>query len=172
MVGQPTPPVREVFEAIYDHLRSLAGAMGQDRAMVTIQPTELVHEVFLRMSKARSLEWKDEAHFRAIAARAMRQVLIDRARARLAVRRGGGLERVTLSGLDDPASLGDVDLLDLDKALTELEQMDPRRAHLVVLRIFGGLVERELAQELGLSERSVRREWRVARAWLAMRLSA
>lgn len=155
---------------VYKQLRALAGSYfrGQ-RSDHTLSPTGLVHEAYLRLQKQGSA-WDDPAHFMAVAATAMRQILVNHARdAKAQKRGGGGRERVTLSGLaaDDR---DEVDALAVDALLRELETLDPRQARLVELRVFGGLSEEELAQVLGVSLRTVQKDWRRAKAWLVERL--
>jgi RNA polymerase sigma factor (TIGR02999 family) len=153
---------------VYQQLRHIAGALRARGGGGSLQPTELVHEAFVRLAAASTPAWSSEGHFRAVAARAMRMILIDRARRRAAARRGGGRDRVTLAdlGMDEQQ----VDLVALDEVLGELEALDPRGAELVVLRVFGGLDHAEAAEQLGVAERTVRREWRRLRAWLITRL--
>jgi len=134
-----------------------------------VHPTLLVHEVYLRFA-ADGRRWESKTHIVAVAARAMRQILADRARKRMAGKRGAGAEHLTLSGVAterDP-----VDLILADRALRALEQASPRRAEVFVLRALGGLTVPEAAQVLKCSERTVKSDWRFAKAWLASRLSA
>lgn len=158
----------QLFEVLYGKLRAMAGAIRASDPHPTIQPTELIHEAYLRLSSERAPEWSNEQHFKAVAAQAMRQILIDRARKRRAARRGGGWARVTLTDLAVGGSA--VDVVALDDVLRELEAQAPRTAQVVQLRVFGGLQHEEIAQALDMSERTVRREWRTARAWLISRL--
>lgn len=162
---------------VYDELRRLAARyVSRERAGQTLQPTALVHEAFVRLSAERPREFQNRTHFLAIAALSMRQILVQRARARHAAKRGGERERITL----DDANLGlagegfgpsasgvdNVDLLALDDALSQLSQMDPDLARLVELRYFGGLTVEETAEALNSSPATVKRQWSVARAWL------
>ena len=157
-------------EEVYDHLRALAGRIHAERGQgsVTLQPTALLHEVWEKLS-ASSSRYNSRAHFVAVAARAMRQILVDRARARATAKRGGGLQQTTLSGVGGglPRAL---DVLALDRALKELEALDPQAAEVVLLRTFGGLTVPEVAESLGVSARTVDRTWRFARAFLASHL--
>lgn len=153
-----------LFPLVYDELRGLAGR--QIRREVpghTLDATGLVHEAYLKLAVPEGVEWRDRAHFFAIAARAMRQVLVDHARRRRALKRGGEWERTTLSG--KPASLeaDPEEILALDAAL---EGLEPRQREVVEMRFFGGMTEEEVAEVLGVSARTVRREWVKARAWL------
>ena len=126
-------------------------------------PTTLVHEAWVRMEH-REARFESETHFRAVAALAMRQVLVDLARRRSAEKRGGDAVRVTLTGIADQAP--EVDLLDLDRALRELEERSPRQHQVAVMRVLGGLTEEEIAAELEVSPRTVRNDWKVASLWL------
>jgi RNA polymerase sigma factor (TIGR02999 family) len=159
---------------VYDELRQLARAVFQGRrAGQTLQPTALVHEVYLRLIDPARVEVRDRAHFCALAATAMRQVLTDHARRRLAQKRGGDRQRATLAELPVglPASEErSLDLLALDEVLLLLERLDPRQHRIVELRYFAGLEVEEVAEVLALSKSTVEREWRAARAWLGARL--
>ena len=135
----------------------------------TLQPTALVHEVYGRLVDA-DVAWQDRAHFYALAARMMRRLLVDHAKARSAAKRGGGL-RVTLDEASLPAGDADAELLDLDEALTALAELDPRKAELIQLQYFGGLSFREMEAVTGLSSSTLDRDLRMARAWLKDRLS-
>jgi RNA polymerase sigma factor (TIGR02999 family) len=167
-------PVDALLPIVYEELRRLAAAyLRRERPGQTLQPTGLVHEAYLRLRKDRPDRWQNRAHFCAIAAHAMRQILIERARARGAQKRGGARPRVTLhddvAGEDHPLSA--VDLLALDEALGRLAALDPEQARLVELRFFGGLTIEETADAMGLSPATVKRHWIVARAWLARELA-
>ena len=160
-----------LFPLLYSELRRQAGRyMRRERRCHTLQPSGLVHEAYLRLANAPDLDWHDRAHFFAIAAKVMRQVLVDHARRRRAAQREGCL--VTFDDADAPvdAPLDPPELLDLENALRELAALDPRQARVVELRFFGGLDVQETADVLGLSERTVKREWQTARAWLQHRL--
>jgi RNA polymerase sigma factor (TIGR02999 family) len=154
---------------MYDELRRLAARqLRRERPGHTVQPTGLVHEAYLRLSAASGLALVDRAHFLAVAARAMRQVLVDHARRRAALKRGGDLARTTLHGKDVEAAAhdNDAELLALDAALERLRSLDERAHAIVEQRFFAGLGEAETAAVLGVSTRTVRREWVKARAWL------
>jgi RNA polymerase sigma factor (TIGR02999 family) len=160
---------------VYDRLRRLAWHyVRHERPGVTLQGTALVHEVFLRLVGTPDIEWRDRTHYFAVASRAMRRILVDAARARQAVKRGGLLERVDAPDSDIEAiaaSGGRADeLCALDEALARLASLDPRRAHVVELRFFGGLSVDETAAVLGVSPLTVKRDWRTARTWLAREL--
>ena len=161
-----------LFEFVHPELRRLAAAAARhERPDHSLDAPALVNELYLRLSSWGHLAFQDRAHFFAIAARTMRRILIDHARARAADKRGGDAERVTLSGVDGwvPARSME-DLLSLEEALTRLEQLEPRLAQVVELRFYGGLLETEVAQVLGVSTITVKRDWKVARAWLLARL--
>jgi len=158
---------------IYDELRALASReMRRERGDHTLQPTALVHEVFLRLVDRPGLSWQGRAHFLNLAAQAMRRILVDHARHRGRKKRGDGAVRVTLDeGLAGP---GDdrPDLADIDEALERLTAKDPRKAKVVELRFFAGLSIPETARVLDLSEATVKREWQFAKAWIQRELGA
>jgi RNA polymerase sigma-70 factor, ECF subfamily len=163
---------------IYAELHRLASrCMRREQPGHTLQATALVNEAFLRLVDARTVDWQDRAHFFAMAARVMRRILVDAARARASWKRGGRAEHVdhsTAVNLDHfPATPADVrsQLCALDDALSTLAQMDPRRAQVVELRYFGGLTLEETGHVLRISPQSVMRDWKLARAWLARELS-
>jgi len=173
MTSDPTkpPPAEEVAPLVYDELRRIASAyMRRERPGQTIQATALVHEAYLRLAGA-GTPWHDKRHFVGIAARSMRQILVERARARGAQKRWGGLGRVSLS--DSIAIANDQsDILPaLDDALTRLEKIDPEQAKIVELRYFAGLSIEESAEALGMSPATLKRRWALARAWLHRDLS-
>ena len=156
---------------VYNELRRLAAAyMRRERPGQTLQPTALVHEAYLRLAGA-GTPWNDERHFVGIAARSMRQILVERARARGAQKRWAGLNRVSLSDslavAADPESM----LPALDDALTRLEAIDPEQARIVELRYFAGLSIDETADALGISPATLKRRWSLARAWLFRELA-
>jgi RNA polymerase sigma factor (TIGR02999 family) len=160
-----------LLPVVYQELRRLAASyLRRERPGQTLQPTALVHEAYLRLMKDRPERWQNRAHFCAIAAHSMRQILIERARARGAIKRGGQVPRVTL----DEALVGgngpSYDLLALDEALGKLAAFDPEQARLVELRFFGGLTVEETAEAMNISPATVKRHWTMARAWLAREL--
>ena len=167
----------ELMPQVYDELRRLAANyLRHERPGQTLQATALVHEAFLRLSKEKNQPWKNRTHFLAIAALSMRQILVQRARARHADKRGGeNQERITLdeSVMADrtPEATGGVDVLALDAALEKLAALDPQQAKIVELRYFGGLTVEEAAEALDISPATVKRHWTVARAWLKKELS-
>ena len=168
--GAGSNDVAQVMPEVYAELRRLAAAyLRRERPGQTLQPTALVNEAYVRLV-GQHPRFQNRAHFCAIAANAMRQILVERARARHAQKRGGGAARVTLDeGLlrsPEPA----VDLQALDEALTRLAALDSRQARIVELRFFGGLTLEETAEALAISPATVKRDWSVARAWLAREL--
>jgi RNA polymerase sigma factor (TIGR02999 family) len=168
--GDPQAHTR-LYEAVYAELRRLARAnFRRESPGHTLQPTALVNEAFLRLAPACSFE--NRRHFFGAAAEAMRRILVDHARQRGAGKRGGGLERVTLSGVDVAGDDALVDVLAVDFALTELGASRPRLAELVSLRCFAGMSIEEAAQALDVSPATAKRDWAFARAWLAERLGA
>lgn len=157
-----------LFPVVYDELRRIAGwQMRRERAGHTLDATALVHEAYLRLAAGAGLRPSDRAHFLGIAARAMRQVLVDHARRQGAAKRGGGLRRTTITGKDIPAELDPDALLALDQALEGLEE---RQRRIVEMRFFAGLEETEIAEALGVSTRTVQRDWLRARAWIYQEL--
>lgn len=158
--------------AVYQELRRLAGAyMRRERPGQTLQATALVHEAYLRLADA-GTPWKDRHHFLGVAARSMRQILVDRARARGAQKRWGGMDRVSLHESLAGAWNEDAMLPALDEALTRLEAIDPEQARIVELRYFVGLGVDECSEVLGISPATLKRRWALARAWLFRELSA
>lgn len=155
-----------LFPLVYDELKQVARrALRRERPDHTLRPTELVHEAYLKLGAAAG-PWQDRAHFLGVAARAMRQILVDHARRRLAGKRGGGMIATTLEDVGGEAALPPEEVLALDAALERLEQQDPRLRALVEYRFFGGLTDKEIAELLQISERTVNRDWARARAWL------
>ncbi len=157
---------------VYDELRRVAAAyMRRERPGQTLQPTALVHEAYLRLAST-GTPWHDQQHFVGIAARCMRQILVDRARARGAQKRWAGLDRVSLTDSLVRATREDAMLPALDEALTRLERLDPEQARIVELRYFAGLDIAEAAGALGISPATLKRRWSLARAWLFRELSS
>jgi RNA polymerase sigma factor (TIGR02999 family) len=171
--GTPADQER-LLTAVQGELRRIAGAyMRRERQDHTLQPTALVNEAYLRLFKDQDVAWENRAHFFGIAARVMRQILVDHARKRRAQKRGLGRRADgSLSKLADPISGHDIDALALHEALNELALFDPRQAEIVELRYFGGLTEAEVATIKGLSPATVRRDVAAARFWLGRRLQA
>jgi RNA polymerase sigma factor (TIGR02999 family) len=165
-------PFDELFARVYGELKALAHQVRGGRAGETLNTTALVHEAFIKLANARSVLWKDEAHFFSVAARAMRQIVVDTARRHVAQKRGGGDQMVSFNDAEHAAPLRAEELLSLDTALERLAAVDPRRAQVVEHRIFAGITTDETAKLMGLSTATVERDWRVARAWLAAEMAA
>ena len=163
--------LNRIVPLVYAELRQIARRrLGGERAAQSISPTVLVHDAYLRLMDVRQARFRDRAHFLAMASRVMRRLLIDRARARRAARRGGGAEVIEWED-DLVASDAQADALsDLDEALTRLEAIDPRQGQIVEQRYFGGLTLEETAEAIGISLATVKRELRFAHAWLAAEL--
>jgi RNA polymerase sigma factor (TIGR02999 family) len=160
---------------VYEELRRLARArLAHEPAGLTLQPTALVHEAYLRLSAGGDRRWDRRGHFFAAAAIAMRRILVERARRYRRIKRGGGQQRVELES--EPAALAPelTDVLAIDEALSRLETLDPRKAHIVLLRYFAGLTVEETAAAMDLSPATVKNEWAFARVWLeqVLRLNA
>ena len=170
---QGSEPARDrLFAVVYPQLQNIAlKLLRRERRDHTLEPRALVHELYARLLRGRAVAYRDRIHFFAIAAQTMRRILIDYARARAADKRGDEPRRVTLSAVDGwhiastPQSV-----VELDDLLSKLEAADPRAAKVVELRFFGGLTEEETADILGISARTVKRDWKVARAWLIAHL--
>jgi RNA polymerase sigma-70 factor, ECF subfamily len=160
-----------LMEVVYRELRRRAAAyLRRERAGHTLQPTALVHEAYLRLVDQHAASWQNRAQFFGVASQIMRRILVDRARARKTAKRSGQWARVTLDEALAEHQPRDVDVLDLDAALTALTTFDPRKGQVAELRFFGGLTLEETGHVLGLSVATVEREWKVARAWLYARL--
>jgi RNA polymerase sigma factor (TIGR02999 family) len=158
---------------LYPELRRLASAlMRRERPGHTLQATALVHEAYLKLVDGAQTDWNDRAHFLGVAARAMRQVLVDHARRRGAAKRGKGWHRVTLDEALEPGGQADLEILELDDALEKLAALDPRGARGAELRLFGGLTAPDIARILGVSTRTVESDWAMAKLWLARELGA
>ena len=161
----------ELLPVVYQELRRVAaGYLRRERPGQTLQATALVHEAYLRLLREQHVSWQNRAHFCAIAANSMRQILVERARARNAAKRGGGFQRITLDDALAPAEAAGIDVEALDQALARLAQLDADQARLVELRYFGGLTIEETAEVLGVSPATVKRSWTVAKAWLKKEL--
>jgi RNA polymerase sigma factor (TIGR02999 family) len=157
--------------SVYDELRKLAAHyLRSERRDHTLQPTALVNEMFVRLFQSEPIEWKNRAHFFAVAAQQLRRILVNHARDRSAAKRGGKQVRIEL--FDEAGSLQprEQDLLELDDALNGLERVDARAARVIELRFFAGLTEAEIAEALGISVSSMKRDWSFGRAWLLSRL--
>ncbi len=161
-----------VFPDVYAELQRIAGNRFRARRLgQTIDPTGLVHEAYLRLSRSQPVEWQNRTHFFAVAATLMRRILVDHARARDAAKRGGGMS-VTLSEPTDQSTVLSAELLDIDAAMNELAVLDPQQARIVEMRFFGGLSIEETAATLGISPATVKRDWAVAKTWIRRRLTA
>ena len=166
-----TAALDQLLPVVYDELRRVARAHLRAARNPSLQPTALVHELYLRLADSDRLIVRDRTHFFAIAARVMRQVLVDHARRRLADKRGGGVTIVGLETMIEPAGPPGVDVLVIDEALDQLMSVDARLCRVVELRFFGGLNIEETAEALGVSTATVERDWAMAKAWLFQRLS-
>lgn len=156
----------EFVDEVYGELRRLAnGYLRRERAR-SIQATELVHDAYLRLLKDPHPQWQNRTHFLAIAAISMRRLLVERARARHADKRGGDQIRVTLDDESASTEARSIDFIALDRALDALARLDPQHARIVELRFFGGLTVEETADAVGVSPATVKRDWTVAKAWL------
>ena len=158
---------------VYRELRRMAARLLQnERPGYTLQSTDLVHEVYLRLVNARELDWRHRAHFFAVAATLMRRILLDRARRKSADKRGGRPRFLTLDATLDVAQAQARELMALDDSLNALAQVDPRKARIVELRFFGGLSVKETAEIVNVSSDTVLRDWKLARAWLLTEMNS
>ena len=157
---------------VYGELRRLAASyLRRERPDHTLQPTALVHEVFLRLVDQRRIDWSNRAQFMGLAAVMMRRILVNYARDRIAAKRGGGAERVPLTLAAEGIGAAEINLLDLHDALDRLSKTDARKAQIVELKFFGGLTTEEIAETLHISSATVERDWKFARAWLYRAIS-
>lgn len=171
--GGDEPAVGALVPLVYAELRRIAAAcLRRERPGHTLQATALVHEAYLRLLKDQDLSFQNRAHFLGIAARAMRQILVEHARARDAAKRGGERHRITLDEAVAATGNQEVDVLAVHEALERLAALDAQHARLVELRFFGGLTNEEAAEALGVSVATVKRSWAVARAWLFRELGS
>jgi len=162
----------ELMPKVHDELRDIAHRLLQKRpAGHMLTTTALVHEAYLKLIDQSRVEWSDRAHFQALSARVMRQILIDYFRKQTAEKRGGDAPRISLEEGKIPVDQRGETLLALDEALTRLSERDPRKAQIVMYQFFGGMTKEAIADVLDVSARTVRREWRKARAWLARELA-
>ena len=158
---------------VYDPLRAIAERhLHGERAGHTLQPTALVHELYLRLVDQRQVDWNDRTHFFAVAAKVMRRILVDHARRRNSEKRGGGVAPVTIGAALEKAVEENFDVVALDAALESLENIYPQQARVVELRFYGGLTIDETAAAMRISAATVSREWTMARAWLRRALSS
>ncbi len=169
--GGDQEALQRLTPLVYQELRRLAASyMAHERGDHTLQPTALVHEVYLRLVDLQGVGWRDRAHFLAVAARTMRRILVDIARARGYQKRSGGGERVVLNEELVAAEQPGAELVALDDALNRLAAIDERKSQVVELRYFGGLQVEETAEALHISPETVMRDWRAAKAWLLLQL--
>lgn len=172
MAEGDTSAANELLPLVYDHLRAVAGSFFRGQpGDLTLQPTALVHEAYIKLIRQTNHHWTGRAHFMAVAAKAMRQILQDQARRRSAQKRSGHGERVSLSGVSAKDVTSDIDIVALDEVMGELHERNERHSRLVELRFFGGLSVEESAEVLGIATRTVEKDWAQARAWLSMKLS-
>lgn len=168
-----TEVLEELLPLVYRELRKVAaGYLRKERSNHTLQPTALVHEAYLKLLGQDRTHWSNRAHFFAIAAQAMRRILVDHARKEKAAKRGGPLAAISLEDAPQLGRSRSIDLIALDLALERLTKLDERQARVVELRFFGGLTVEETSQIMDLSERTVAREWQMARAWLRDQMEA
>lgn len=164
--------VAALLPIVYDELRKHAAfLMKRERPSHTLQPTALVHEAFLRLVQQERVQWTGRAHFFAVASGLMRRILVDHARTRLAEKRGGGADRISIEEGLGLSVARDADVLAIDQALNRLAELDARQAEIVTLRFFGGLSVEEVAAVLEMSKRAVEAEWTMIKAWLRRELS-
>lgn len=164
--------LEQLMPLVYEELRRMARSyMRRQPSGHTFQTTELIHEAYLKIAKSEDRNWENRAHFFGVAAKAMRQILVDYARSKSSQKRGGWQERITL--IDDVMTTNNSskEIVALDDALKNLEQIDPRRGHVVELKYFGGLTVEEIAEVLKISTKTVNRDWQFARTWLLRELT-
>jgi RNA polymerase sigma factor (TIGR02999 family) len=161
--GEKAAP-EELLPLVYDELRHIAASrMRGETGGQTLQPTALVHEAWLRLTSQEERTWNNREHFFRVAALAMRRILVDRARHKASLKGGGDFERIDIEDLELVETTPDDRILMIDEALTRLEESDPESARIVTMKFFGGFTNREIAENLGISERTVERQWAYAR---------
>lgn len=163
--------LEEMLPHVYAELRTIASRYRRRERGGTLQTTEIINEAYLRLSAQNGIDWKDRSHFFAVAARIMRHMLVDRARAKLYGKRGGGSDHISLDDVAVVTPEPDVGVIDLNDSLERLARIDERKARIIELRYFGGLSADETAAVIGVSEITVKREWLKAKAWLYRDLS-
>jgi len=164
--------LERLLPAVYDELRRMAaGLLRRERPDHTLQPTALVHEAYLKLVDQTRVEWENRAQFFALSAQVMRNILVDHARKNLAEKRGGGAQKITLEMVISEAGQRSAELVALDEALQELAEFDERKSKIIELRYFGGLSLEEIASVLGISIATIRRDMRLAEAWLYREMS-
>jgi RNA polymerase sigma factor (TIGR02999 family) len=165
--------LNQLLPLVYAELRGIAGRqLRSERANHTLQPTALVHEVYLRLVDQRQVDWQNRAHFFGVAAQVMRRILVDHARRHSASKRGEGVRCVSIDEAKEVAASNEIPILALDHALARLEEVDSDLAKIVELRAFGGLTIEEAAHVLNVSPSTAKREWRTAKAWLNRELGS
>jgi RNA polymerase sigma factor (TIGR02999 family) len=163
----------QLLPLVYAELRRIAARqLRKERGGHTLQPTAVVHEVYLRLVDQRHVDWRSRAHFYGVASQVMRRILVDHARRHAAAKRGAGRSCVSIDAANDVSASTETPVLPLDEALGRLEKVDPALARLVEMRAFGGLTIEEAAHLLKVSPSTVKRNWRTARAWLTRELGA
>ncbi len=163
--------LEKLLPLVYDELHRLAEHyMSRERSDHTLQPTALINEVYLRLVDQTRVEWRNRAHFIGVAAQLMRRVTVKHAQRHRAAKRGGGAPAVPFDEAVVPAAASEEDVIALDEALERLQELDPRQSRIVEMRFFGGLTGKEMAEVLGVSQATIDREWRLARAWLRREL--
>ena len=161
----------QLLPLVYNELRNLAAVrMRQESAGHTLQPTALVHEAWLRLDGGQNQSWQNRAHFFGAAAEAMRRILVDHARRKTRLKRGGGQQRLNIADLELAEATPDEKILLIDDALEELDRVNPERARVVVLKFFAGMTNHEAAEALHISRSTVDRHWECARTWLVQRI--
>jgi RNA polymerase sigma factor (TIGR02999 family) len=169
--GGDAAALDRLLPLVYSELRRIAARhLKRERPGHSLQPTALVHEAYLRLVDAANVDWHERAQFFGLAARLMRQILVDHARTRDAAKRGGGTPKVSLEEAPEPHRGPDIDLIALDEALGQLAALDPQQGRVVELRYFGGLTIEETAEVIGVSPATVKRDWTMAKAWLRREL--
>lgn len=164
--------LQALVPVVYDELRRLADSyLRRERPGHTLQATALIHEAYLRLAGQKNVQWENRSHFFGVAAHLMRLILTDYARAHLAAKRGGGGEKITFDQNEPGISHSPEDLIALEEALEQLAALDERKVRILEMRFFGGMSPEETAESLGISEPTVRRELRLAKAWLRRRLT-
>lgn len=171
--SDPSLAAAQLLPIVYDELRSMAArCLRRERKGHTLDPTALVHEVFMRLVDQDRVDWQGKTHFLAVSAEAMRRILIDHARARKRSKRGRDWRRVAFDHVVSELAIADTDIVDFRDALQKLASLDSRQARVVELRLFAGLAMEEISTVLGVSKRTVEGDWTHARAWLRAEMGA
>jgi RNA polymerase sigma factor (TIGR02999 family) len=170
--GGSRDALEQLIPTVYQELRRIAQRyVSRERSGLTLQATALVNEAYLRLVNIREVAWQDRAHFFAVCSELMRRVLVDYARARLFKKRGGGSDHIALDENSALAPMRAEELLDVDRALTALSEVDPRKARMVEMRFFAGLSAEEVAAVLDVSIQTVHRDWKISKAWLTRHMN-